>query len=194
MVFAVAGTDPLEAYDILADFGQGVGLATQQYEQGIILALQLQTEYGSKLQLTGHSLGGGIVSAASIVATNSGPTIFATTFNAAGVHPRSVSKYGASLNNATDSVTAIQGGGDPLTSLQDAPFFFSPGLGISGMVMPHSAGLVYPVVGPNKVFDHLMGNILSGLKAELAALDKPLPKRPTGRSGKYGTCNCNPTK
>ncbi len=65
---------------------QGMGYLSAQHLQAIALAQHLARAVGSEnMVLTGHSLGGGLASTAS-VATD----VPAVTFNAAGVHPNTV--------------------------------------------------------------------------------------------------------
>ena len=85
-VLAFAGTDPKSAADWEANAQQGVGRLSSQHLHAIALAQQLASRVGSEnMVLTGHSLGGGLASTAS-VATD----VPAVTFNAAGVHPNTV--------------------------------------------------------------------------------------------------------
>lgn len=95
-VLSFAGTE-MEFQDVLTDILQGIGLegsdfadflgAESQYgpamEIGYWLA-KFATENGFSLRMTGHSLGGGLASAASIAANEF--RIPANTFNAAGLH------------------------------------------------------------------------------------------------------------
>ena len=85
-VLAFAGTDPSSLEDWGANLQQGVGALSAQHGQAIGLAEQLSRAVGAdNVVLTGHSLGGGLASTAS-VATD----LPAVTFNAAGVHPNTV--------------------------------------------------------------------------------------------------------
>ena len=79
-VLVYAGTTLGSASNWIANFKQAFGFKSAQYEWGIDLAVNLS---GSNpgLRFAGHSLGGGIASAAAIVTGGS-----ANIFNAAGVH------------------------------------------------------------------------------------------------------------
>ncbi len=78
-----------------ANVPQALGKGSIQYTEAMNLALNLQKRLGSSLtDITGHSLGGGLASAASIVTG-----IRTTTFDAAGVHPNTVAPYGKTLAN-----------------------------------------------------------------------------------------------
>jgi len=63
------GTDSVA--DLLPSLGQGVGLRTQQYEHAVDLAQEIRSRLGrvapgSTLEFSGHSLGGGLATAASM--------------------------------------------------------------------------------------------------------------------------------
>ncbi|MFA6229139.1 MAG: phospholipase [Rhodanobacter sp.] len=76
--------------DFLANnFPQSIGLETDYYNRAMSLALELKRR-GSAFEMTGHSLSGGMVAAASAVTGNT-----ATTFNAAGLNPETVRRFGA---------------------------------------------------------------------------------------------------
>lgn len=123
-VVAYAGTNPSEAADIGADAGQAFGLNTTQYNQAIALARKAQGTLGTgNVVFTGHSLGGGLASAAAL-ATNAS----AVTFNAAGLSNQTLRDLGFNPNAVRDQV-ADSGqirryvvDGDPLTlAQQDLP-------------------------------------------------------------------------
>lgn len=85
-VLAFRGSDPDDA-DIDADVLQGFGIPTSQYEWAMRIARDVIEEHLSyknrkSLTFTGHSLGGGLASMASIFTG----VVPALTFNAAGLH------------------------------------------------------------------------------------------------------------
>ncbi len=87
VVVAYAGSDELK--DWKHNLRQGLGLQDAQYDQAIALAQQAKQAFGSELVLTGQSLGGGLAAAASMVTE-----VPAVTFNAAGVHDKTLQRYG----------------------------------------------------------------------------------------------------
>ncbi len=95
--------------DALADLVQGLSLKTSQYEQGIKLAKQVVAKVGAgNVIMTGHSLGGGIASAAAIATGSMG-----ITFNAAGLSAR----YGGGTTGGQVYAHIMRG--DPLNLLQN---------------------------------------------------------------------------
>lgn len=91
-VLAFAGTSPSSGANWKANFAQAFGGSSAQYNAGIDLAISL----GGNVHFTGHSLGGGIASAAAIVTGGS-----ATIFNAAGVHSNTLRGYSPSNGSVT---------------------------------------------------------------------------------------------
>lgn len=87
VVVAYAGTD--EGKDWRHNFRQGLGFQDAQYDQAIALAQQARQAFGNDVVLTGQSLGGGLAAAASMVSE-----VPAVTFNAAGVHDKTLERYG----------------------------------------------------------------------------------------------------
>ena len=115
---------------------QGAGIPATQYTRAVDLARQVDGVYGGNLSYTGHSLGGGLASAAALATGNS-----ANTVNAAGLSPMSDFWYNLDSDQAADLVTAYQTDGDILTVLQeDSP--------IAGL-MPDAVGNRHPLPAVN---------------------------------------------
>lgn len=116
---AFRGTDALSPADWGTDAAQAFGIATNQYNTAMELGLQVNGALsqlgGSSLQFVGHSLGGGLASAAAIVAN-----VDATTFNAAGLHSSTtVDAHGIGTGNADNLIDAYYVGGEILSTAQD---------------------------------------------------------------------------
>ena len=118
-VLSFAGTDtgPNKdqsfALDWGTDFYQGGGGISSQYRQAIALTNTLKKVLGDKLSLTGHSLGGGLAAAASMV-----HNLQAKTFNSAGVHELTLKDYGANMRRQRQLIESFRLDGDPLTTVQ----------------------------------------------------------------------------
>lgn len=146
-VLAYAGTEP-SLLDVRADVMQGWIGTDAQYFEAINLVDYVRSQYSDNLHLVGHSLGGGLASAAALV-----HGIKASTFNAAGVHPRTISPFQATLFGHTELIDAFRVRGEALTTLQDTgqPYglltaWFGPGALLSstfGYIMPDSVGRNY---------------------------------------------------
>lgn len=96
-VVAFSGTD--EGKDWLSNFRQGLGFEDAQYNQAIALAREAKVAFGDEVVITGHSLGGGLAGVASI---SSG--IPAVTFNASGVHDKTLERIGIDADAAKREV------------------------------------------------------------------------------------------
>jgi len=151
-VLAFAGTDPKSVSDWGTNLQQGAGGLSSQHLQAIGLAQHLAAAVGSdNMVLTGHSLGGGLASTAS-VATD----VPAVTFNAAGVHPNTVIAAAALGHEnpgvAPDQVRNYHVRGEILTTVQHPLGSFVdhvPGLGDN--VLPNALGTqiaLDPAEGP----------------------------------------------
>lgn len=104
--------------DFLANnIPQGLGLKTDYYDRAMNAAVVLKNQPGFKFEIAGHSLAGGMASAASAVTG-----VEATTFNAAGLHPNTAQRYatehGLTVYNPRNTVQAFQVGGEMLTDGQ----------------------------------------------------------------------------
>ncbi len=104
--------------DFLANnIPQGLGLKTDYYDRAMQAATLLKGQSGFQFEIAGHSLAGGMASAASAVTG-----VPATTYNAAGLHPRTAERYaqenGLTVYSTRDTVQAFQVGGEMLTDGQ----------------------------------------------------------------------------
>ena len=125
-ILTFRGTDPDSIADIAANISNALGIGSVQHENAVLLGLLLPTalneSVGSNfLTVAGHSLGGGLATAA--VAVNGltvGGTLGGHVFNAAGIDLRTLT-------------TAIQTNGNPLL----APLVSRPVAAIEAAVDAH---------------------------------------------------------
>jgi hypothetical protein len=135
-ILAFQGTDATSWDDWYNNIQQGLGNAPEQYKTATRIADDLRkrwktSETGvdtlitstdpSAWVITGHSLGGGLASAASMVSED----VRAATFNAAGLHPNSLEPYlwlsdEDMHSQGEDLITAYVVDWDILNNLQDA--------------------------------------------------------------------------
>jgi hypothetical protein len=121
--------------DVLADLRQGMGLRTDHFDQAAKVGRKLAESGNLDVQLVGHSLGGGLASAAALVSGHS-----ATTFDAAGLNNdqrRRMSEDGAHLHPGVE-VTAFHMKSELLTSVQrnsSLPEAFGTSVSV-----PHASG------------------------------------------------------
>lgn len=108
VVFAIKGTESLE--DWKENAKQGIGMKSAYYEHTKQLAKKLQLIYGEKLEITGHSLGGGMASAAGVVTGAK-----TTTFNPAGLHSDTIKDY--DMNKVNINIYQVEG--ELLTTIQE---------------------------------------------------------------------------
>ncbi len=112
------GTDFTSGADWKTNGAQGIGMQTEQYDRAMIIGDQMQDAVGPNgFDTTGHSLGGGLASAASAMTGAKG-----TTFNAAGLHNSTTAREG--LSDAAraanmKNVDAYYNSADPLNFAQD---------------------------------------------------------------------------
>ena len=82
------GTVPSSMEDWKNNVAQGADMSSTYYENAVGVGKSLK-EFGADVEIVGHSLGGGMASAASRVSG-----LPATTFNSSGLHPNTVTHYG----------------------------------------------------------------------------------------------------
>ncbi|MCD9028000.1 alpha/beta hydrolase [Luteimonas sp. BDR2-5] len=100
-VLAFAGSNDLKDWTG-ANFRQGVGWDSEQYDEAVQLAQLASAAYGDDLAITGHSLGGGLAATAAMAIDGA-----AVTFNASGVHDKTIERLG--LDPATAKADAADG-------------------------------------------------------------------------------------
>ena len=183
-VLAFAGTR--EGKDWYADGTQALGLPTAQYEQAVTLATQAKAAFGDGMVVTGHSLGGGLASIAS-VATDTA----AVTFNAAGVNDNTIRRLvpdadvGKLKQEAADGlVRRYAVDGEVLTGEQES----GAGRGFLPDALGHKITLNDPdplpwyeeLPGVNLITDTAHGVKLHSMDAVLSALSNDYPWAPDG--------------
>ena len=104
--------------DWVANGRQAVGLETDHYNRALEIGESLIVPDGARVTITGHSLGGGLASAAAIAAE-----MDATTFNAAGLHQNTINAAQtiARADGRLDvpDIRAVYVRGEVLSALQD---------------------------------------------------------------------------
>ena len=111
--------------DWAVNFAQGLGRLPSQYEAAIKAgkdaAKLAYSDWNKRLIITGHSLGGGLASAAAVAARIEKPDmrIRCTTYNAAGLHANTARSAGGSLATAAHvPIRALHVKDEILNSLQ----------------------------------------------------------------------------
>ncbi len=107
-VVAFRGTQSLQ--DWKNNLQQGVGLKSDEYDRAVKLAKRMNQYSDRPVVFTGHSLGGGLASAAAVVTDKP-----ATTFNAAGLNAATTDGYPAN----PPPVDAYYVPGELLSAIQD---------------------------------------------------------------------------
>lgn len=114
---AFRGSTPTQS-DWVANGRQSVGLETDHYNRALEIGESLVVPEGARVTITGHSLGGGLASAAALAAEMN-----ATTFNAAGLHQNTIdaAQTIAAADGLLDvpDISAVYVRGDVLSMLQD---------------------------------------------------------------------------
>ncbi len=115
-VVAFRGTQ--SGADWRGNIQQGVGLRTDYYNRALEIGERLVVPNGTRVTLTGHSLGGGLASAASTASE-----LDATTFNAAGLSAPTLTEAraiaGADGQIDVPDISAFYVRGEILSTLQD---------------------------------------------------------------------------
>ncbi|CAO3431202.1 phospholipase [Azospirillum endophyticum] len=113
VVLVPKGTTFTAKEDWVNNLQQGIGLRSDYYERTIQAAQKVKSKVGPRLEMAGHSLGGGLATAGAVVTD-----VPCTTFNTAGLKDDTVAAFGKSRANS-GKVTNYQVGGEVLTTAQN---------------------------------------------------------------------------
>jgi hypothetical protein len=147
-VIAYAGTE--NGVDWGTNFKQGVGVETKQYNKAMNLAKAVVAKSSKNaVDITGHSLGGGLASAGVVVTGAKGYT-----FNAAGLHSATIGRApynvtAAKMAAVGKRIDALHSTADPLTNLQSGLAGSVSGLAgkaVGWPVGPEALGIPRPLV------------------------------------------------
>jgi pimeloyl-ACP methyl ester carboxylesterase len=180
-VLAFRGTD--EYLDWVANLHQAGGVQGGQYVEGARLAQNVRAALGDRLvALTGHSLGGGIASVASIRTS-----VPAVTFNAAGVHDHTIERFGDGRDRASIAASGLirryTVDNDILTVLQEQDlrtrFFLADALGTRiRLADPDPLSFLEKTLRPRRILHAIESH---SMDAVLRAMDQPAgAPRPEG--------------
>ena len=143
--------------DWAANILQGIGRDTQHYGEDLMKAvddaMDVAEGYGKKLRITGHSLGGGLASAAAIYAKARDPDmkIYGLTYDASGVHPNTAEYLKTSLDLASDAKIIARAVEDEILTSLEIPSDFVPIISsivrFTGNSMPPPLGTFYSAKG-----------------------------------------------
>jgi Protein of unknown function (DUF2974) len=118
--------------DWKTNFKQSLGLSSDHYRKALAVGAKLALAGNVNITLTGHSLGGGLASAAAIAGGRT-----ASTFNAAGLSDATINRargvHTASGAQTKDSVTAYYVRGEILSAIQDGGDRFLGGI-LGGLI------------------------------------------------------------
>lgn len=116
--FVVAFRGSTSASDWQANFRQGVGLSSDHYQRALNIGMRLAMRPGADVMITGHSLGGGLASAAALASGRD-----AATFNASGLSDTTIARANAIRTDAgigrAVEVQAFYVRGEILSAIQD---------------------------------------------------------------------------
>jgi hypothetical protein len=102
------------AEDWANNFAQGMGAESDYYRNAMRIGERL-ADSGDNVQIVGHSLGGGLASAA-----QGASGLTTSTYNAAGLHPDTVPDYiGKGAAAQADKIKALRVAGEVLTKTQE---------------------------------------------------------------------------
>jgi len=157
------------------NLAQGLNRESRYYERAVKIG-KILGENDANVTIAGHSLGGGLASAASRASGLS-----ADTFNAAGLNSATVARYGGSAHApAPENIRAFRVQGEVLTGAQEQSLGGTVlSILIGGVVggvgkvalaaaMPNAAGTPFelPGHGLNPVARHGMDQVIEGIESQ----------------------------
>ena len=166
------GTRPEKMAEWGNNGAQGMGLNSNYYKNAVQIGKSL-AQAGSNVDIAGHSLGGGLASAAGVASGKS-----TWTFNAAGLNGGTVEKYGGQIIGDGSAITAYRVNGEVLTKLQevsvtdliDANFdlsLFAAKVGVSNMLPDATGKTVGLAGGTGSMMDkHGMTQVIDCIEAQ----------------------------
>lgn len=150
--------------DWVTNASQGMGMKSDQYNQAMYLATKVKDVISPAPVIVGHSLGGGLASAA-VSATK----LPGFTFNAAGLHENTVARGGGASRVDTATLIKTQAvDGEILTLVQDYATPLLPGLlsGAGALIGGNTGAAIGGVIGVAK----LLGGALPKASGEMLSL------------------------
>jgi hypothetical protein len=116
--FVVAFRGTTSGGDWASNLRQGIGLSSDHYRRALYIGSKLALATDAKVSITGHSLGGGLASAAAIASGRN-----AATFNSAGLSNATIdaarSIHASAGVKTSDNVSAYYVRGEVLSAIQD---------------------------------------------------------------------------
>ena len=174
-VLSFRGTDDdIDGTDWWDNIAQGgFGATTGQYKNAMDLAIELNRNLPN-LTVTGHSLGGGLATAAALAIDKK-----AVVFNPAGLHPDFINENNLDASKAGQLVTNYTIDGEILSTLQDKGPIYIPTLPPLGLKFDAPSALgtritlepddrwVYQEIGFTLPIEHAItkGVLLHGMEA-----------------------------
>lgn len=177
---AFKGTTTKE--DWAENLRQGTDSESKYYRRAVKIGAALD-EKDADVEITGHSLGGGMASGASRASGKP-----ATTFNAAGLHPNTVARYGGTVHEPeAENITAIRVENEFLTGTQEQGLKGTvaaarAGAAVAGTfgaivgalakiglsaAMPDALGTKYEVPGSwDPIQRHFMSQVVAGIESQ----------------------------
>lgn len=179
---AFQGTQVEKGEDWSNNFAQGQDRESRYYRNSVGVGNRLAAK-NADVEITGHSLGGGMASAA---ARASGRP--ATTFNAAGLHDNTVQRYGGTVHLPDpENIQAYRVNGEILTGVQEHGLMgtaatIAAGFALGGpwgavvaaaakiglaSAMPNAVGTPHVVDGSwDPIQRHFMSQIIAGIEKQ----------------------------